>query len=148
MFRTVSQTAVNYRESSLSEGRAGKVHGGDRLPWVKLETSDNFAPLTSLDWQVHVYGEATAELETACQDRKLPLHVFPWNAAVRRSGLRRNAVYLVRPDGYVALADAEGGARSRFVLSQRTEAYFVGVMVNSPSISAPWPGCAPPTKTE
>jgi hypothetical protein len=110
MFRTVSQTAVNYRESSLSGGRAGRVHGGDRLPWVKLEDSDNFAPLTSLDWQVHVYGEATAELETACQDRKLPLHVFPWNVAVRRSGLRRNAVYLVRPDGYVALADPEASA--------------------------------------
>jgi 2-polyprenyl-6-methoxyphenol hydroxylase-like FAD-dependent oxidoreductase len=110
MFRTVSQTAVNYRGSSLSEGRAGTVHGGDRLPWVKLENSDNFAPLTSLDWQVHVYGEATAELQTACQDLKLPLHIFPWKAAVQRSGLRRNAVYLVRPDGYVALADADGGA--------------------------------------
>jgi hypothetical protein len=110
MFRTVSQTAVNYRGSSLSEGRAGTVHGGDRLPWVKLEDSDNFAPLTSLDWQVHVYGEATAEVETACQDRKLPLHIFLWSAAAARSGLRRNAVYLVRPDGYVALADAGGSA--------------------------------------
>jgi hypothetical protein len=112
MFRTVSQTAINYRESSLSEGRAGKVHGGDRLPWVKLADSDNFAPLTSLDWQVHVYGEANAELEAACQDRKLPLHVFPWSEVVRRSGLHRRAVYLVRPDGYVALADAEGSARA------------------------------------
>jgi hypothetical protein len=26
------------------------------------------------------------------------------------TGLRRNAVYLVRPDGYVALANAEGSA--------------------------------------
>ena len=34
MFRTISQTAVNYRGSRLSEGRAGTVHGGDRLPWV------------------------------------------------------------------------------------------------------------------
>jgi hypothetical protein len=110
IFRTVSQTAVNYRESSLSEGRAGRVHGGDRLPWVKLADSDNFAPLTSLGWQVHVYGEAKAELETACQDGKLPLHVFPWCEALRRSGLRRNAIYLVRPDGYVALADDEGSA--------------------------------------
>jgi 2-polyprenyl-6-methoxyphenol hydroxylase-like FAD-dependent oxidoreductase len=110
MFRTVSQTAINYRGSSLSQGRAGTVHGGDRLPWVRLEDSDNFAPLTSLDWQVHVYGEAPAELQTACQDHELPLHVFPWSVAVRRSGLRRNAVYLVRPDGYVALADADGNA--------------------------------------
>src|ERR1700693_2767463 len=119
MFRTISQTAINYRGSSLSQGRAGTVHGGDRLPWVKLENSDNFAPLTSLDWQVHVYGEATAELQTACQDHKLPLHVFPWSVAVRRSGLRRTAVYLVRPDGHVALADADGSAIA--VLSYLTE---------------------------
>ena len=36
-FRTVSQTAINYRGSALSEGRAGRVHGGDRLPWVPLD---------------------------------------------------------------------------------------------------------------
>src|SRR6202162_1475355 len=50
MFRTISQTAVNYRGSSLSEGRAGTVHGGDRLPWVKVnggegDNNDNFTPL-------------------------------------------------------------------------------------------------------
>ena len=69
MFRTISQTAVNYRGSRLSEGRAGTVHGGDRLPWVKPPTNgdgqDNFTPLTSLDWQVHVYGDATPELQAA-----------------------------------------------------------------------------------
>ena len=27
-----------------------------------------------------------------------------------RTGLRRNAVYFVRPDGYVALADPDGSA--------------------------------------
>jgi hypothetical protein len=27
-----------------------------------------------------------------------------------RTGLRRNAVYLVRPDGYVGLADPDGSA--------------------------------------
>src|SRR3984957_14906720 len=55
MFRTVSQTAINYRGSSLSQGRAGTIHGGDRLPWVKIDSDgasrDNFAPLTSMDWQ-------------------------------------------------------------------------------------------------
>lgn len=111
MFRTVSQTAVNYRESSLSEGHAGTVHGGDRLPWVKsaVDGSDNFKPLTLLDWQVHVYGVAASEIQTLCDDRNLPLHVFPWRSEVGRTGLRRNAIYLVRPDGYVALADREGG---------------------------------------
>ena len=112
MFRTVSQTAVNYRESGLSEGRAGEVHGGDRLPWVKLELngSDNFATLTSLAWQVHVYGEANSEIRKLCDERGLPLHVFPWRPEAAHAGLQRNAVYLLRPDGYVALADGEGRA--------------------------------------
>jgi 2-polyprenyl-6-methoxyphenol hydroxylase-like FAD-dependent oxidoreductase len=109
MFRTISQTAVHYRGSSLSEGRAGGVHGGDRLPWVPADRDDpdNFTPLTSLDWQVHVYGDATRGMQAACHERKVPLHVFPWRPAMGRAGLPRNAVYLVRPDGYVALAAAD-----------------------------------------
>jgi 2-polyprenyl-6-methoxyphenol hydroxylase-like FAD-dependent oxidoreductase len=112
MFRTVSQTAVNYRESSLSEGHAGSIHGGDRLPWVKSEANrvDNFASLTSLNWQVHVYGDAAPEIRTVCQDYELPLHVLAWGPEAARTGLRRNAVYLVRPDGYVALADPQASA--------------------------------------
>jgi 2-polyprenyl-6-methoxyphenol hydroxylase-like FAD-dependent oxidoreductase len=113
MFRTVSQTAVNYRGSSLSEGRAGAVRGGDRLPWVKADLNgvgDNFTPLTSLDWQVHVYGDAAPEIRAMCDGRKLRPHVFPWRPEMGGTGLRRNAVYLVRPDGYVALANAEGSA--------------------------------------
>jgi hypothetical protein len=114
MFRTVSQTAVNYRGSRLSEGRAGTVHGGDRLPWVKsaLNGSDNFAPLTSLAWQLHIYGEANTEIRRLCNERGLPLHVFPWRSEIGRTGLRRDAVYLLRPDGYVALADTGGSAAS------------------------------------
>src|ERR1700730_10290213 len=65
MFRTISQTGVNYRGSSVSEGRAGTVHGGDRLPWVKVKVNgvelDNFTSLTSLDWQVHLYGDASGD---------------------------------------------------------------------------------------
>ena len=112
MFRTVSQIAVNYRGSSLSEGRAGSVRGGDRLPWVSAGGtsdigSDNFGPLTSLDWQVHVYGAAAASLSEVCARRGLALHTFPWQSATSRTGLVRGAVYLVRPDGYVGLADLE-----------------------------------------
>ncbi len=114
MFRTVSQTMINYRGRSLSEGQAGPVHAGDRLPWVKVDVNgidaDNFGPLTSLSWQVHVYGKAVPQIQALCDERKLSLHVFPWRPEMRRAGLRRNAIYLVRPDGYVALADPAGRA--------------------------------------
>jgi len=121
MFRTVSQTGVRYRDSPLSEGRAGRVHGGDRLPWV--EAADNFAPLTSLAWQVHVYGAATPEIQTTCRDRGLALHVFPWQRAMRRAGVRRDALYLVRPDGYLALVDrtARASTLARYLEAHRVQ---------------------------
>jgi 2-polyprenyl-6-methoxyphenol hydroxylase-like FAD-dependent oxidoreductase len=117
MFRTVSQTGVNYRGSRLSEGRAGRVRGGDRLPWVKglSNSADNYAPLTSLDWQVHVYGEAAREIQAVCKARALPLHVWPWHADYSRAGLRRDSVYLVRPDGYVAVAETRASRLSDFL---------------------------------
>jgi 2-polyprenyl-6-methoxyphenol hydroxylase-like FAD-dependent oxidoreductase len=112
MFRTISQIAIQYRDSSLSEGRAGAVHGGDRLPWVPVAENDrdNFAPLRSLTWQIHVYGDAAPEIATVCHERKLPLHVFPWRQEMSQTGLERNALYLVRPDGYVAFAHPSGDA--------------------------------------
>ena len=112
MFLTISQTGVNYRGSTLSEGRAGEVHGGDRMPWVKMDgaDADNFKPLRSMDWQVHVYGDEAPNLRTGCESRKLPLQVVPWRPEMKGVGLRRNAAYLIRPDGYVALADSEARA--------------------------------------
>src|SRR2546421_5452810 len=79
-FRTVSQTAVNYRGSALSRGAAGPGQGGDRLPWVKTnagdDRADNFAPLTSIDWQGHVYREAAPEGRGVCEQRRLPPHAY------------------------------------------------------------------------
>lgn len=98
-FRLVSQTRIAYRASPLSDGVAGAVHAGDRLPWV--EGTDNYAPLTSLDWQVHVYGRATAELRAFAAGVRLPLYEWPWSGAARRAGLNRDALYLVRPDGHI-----------------------------------------------
>jgi hypothetical protein len=107
VFRTVSQIRVNYRHSPLSAGAAGSIRGGDRLPWVEIEPGrDNFTPLTSLSWQVHVYGEPGGALAELCTELQLPLHVFPWQGQMRRAGFLRDALYLVRPDGYVALADS------------------------------------------
>jgi hypothetical protein len=119
LFRTVSQIMISYRKSSLSRGNAGAVCGGDRLPWVAPQDEgaysgrapsesegDNFTPLRSIDWQVHVYGTALAPLKEAAARHRIPLHAFPWGPAASRAGLARDAAYLVRPDGYIALADS------------------------------------------
>ncbi|HEX4445736.1 MAG TPA: FAD-dependent monooxygenase [Polyangiaceae bacterium] len=113
LFDTVSQIKVEYRASAFNEGREGAVHGGDRLPWVPAEASDNFRALASIDWQVHVYGEAGSDLRQACEARRLALRVFPWTPPAARAGLARDAAYLVRPDGYVGLAASSASAAAR-----------------------------------
>lgn len=111
MFRAVSQTRINYHGSALSAGKAGDVEGGDRLPWVADSPGDNFAPLRALAWQVHVYGEARPGLSAAAAELGLPLHAFAWSGTADAAGLGRDAAYLVRPDGYVALALPDQDAR-------------------------------------
>jgi len=129
MFRLVSQTAIEYRASALSEGSVGEIHGGDRLPWVELAPHrDNFEPLKSLAWQVHVYGEPKAGIEETCATLQLPLHTFSWIPAMERAGFTRGAIYLIRPDGYVAMA-AEG------TNPQRLDAYFARRRLSKPSYS-------------
>ncbi len=106
LFRVLSQTGINYHISPLSVGTAGRVRGGDRLPWVQTEPGkDNFIPLASLMWQVHVYGEARRDLAGLCTELQLAFHQFAWRPEMRRAGLLPGALYLVRPDGHVALAD-------------------------------------------
>jgi 2-polyprenyl-6-methoxyphenol hydroxylase-like FAD-dependent oxidoreductase len=109
-FRTVSQLTLNYRDSPLSDGKAGKVHGGDRLPWVKMDDGDNHQALEAIKWQVHVYGTAAPDIVAWCEARKMPLHVFRWEEKFESIGLLRDSVYLLRPDSYVAYADEAGRA--------------------------------------
>jgi hypothetical protein len=51
---------------------------------------------------------ARPELAKWCSDRGVTLHVFAWEAQHEAAGLARDALYLLRPDTYVALADASG----------------------------------------
>lgn len=105
LFWTISQIGLNYRGGPLSVGKAGRVHGGDRLPWVKAAGGDTFETLGALTWQAHVYGVASAELVAWCRERAFPLHVFAWAHPYSEAGLAPNALYLLRPDDYVAAAD-------------------------------------------
>ncbi|MBY4895920.1 FAD-dependent monooxygenase [Cupriavidus sp. AU9028] len=107
MFRVISQTLIDYRNSWLSVGETGRVRGGDRLPWVRFEDgTDNYAALARPAWQVHIYGEAGAELKQWCASKALVLQAFPWSSHCSDAGLVRDALYLVRPDMHVALTTA------------------------------------------
>ncbi len=117
-FGLVSQTKINYRMSTMNEGKAGKVEGGDRLPWVDFGATDNFERLNSLDWQIHVYGDVDAGFERAIAGTGIALHRFDWADAAGKAGLVRNAAYLVRPDGHVALAsETQDAARFEAYIS-------------------------------
>jgi 2-polyprenyl-6-methoxyphenol hydroxylase-like FAD-dependent oxidoreductase len=106
LFSAVSQIVIAYRDSALSAGKAGAIHGGDRVPWAKAANGDNFDTLTTTDWQLHVYGTLGARLSEWCASR-VAVHEFSWEAAHEAAGFSRDAMYLIRPDGYVALAASE-----------------------------------------
>ncbi|MDE1164746.1 MAG: FAD-dependent oxidoreductase [Pseudomonas sp.] len=108
MFRTVSQIGVNYRNLPLSEGVAGHVHGGDRLPWAKVAGRDNFDSLHGGTWQIHVYGRASEALLEWGATHNVPVHIFSWHTVHEHAGFSRDAFYLMRPDTYVALAQPYG----------------------------------------
>jgi hypothetical protein len=79
-FRTISQTAINYRGSALSEGRAGRAMA--ILPWAAPDASDRGTDNHATDvtrWQVHVYGNAIPEIRAVCAERHLALHEFSWH---------------------------------------------------------------------
>jgi 2-polyprenyl-6-methoxyphenol hydroxylase-like FAD-dependent oxidoreductase len=105
LFRTMSQLEINYRHCSFNAGEARDIHGGDRLPWVASEGTDNYQPLAHMVWQVHVYGRAKPDLAAWCEERDVPLHVFPWQSEYEKAGITRDALYLLRPDTYIGLVD-------------------------------------------
>ena len=91
-FGLISQTQVEY-DSVLGAGY--------RLPW----SGPNYAPLRSARPQLHFYGqapEAAHEWLRAGQGL-IELCELPYDDQAEEAGLRRDAGYLVRPDGYVSL---------------------------------------------
>jgi len=77
---------------------------------VSVEGQDNFPTPAGMSWQIHIYGTVGAELAAWCASHEVPLHVFAWRSEHEAACLARDAIYLLRPDTYVALADASGAA--------------------------------------
>ena len=86
---------------------AGSVKGGDRLPWAPVPGADNFDSLRAPQWQVHIYGTARKDVSAWCDDHNVPLHQYAWHDKHAAAGFAKDALYLIRPDAYVALADPE-----------------------------------------
>jgi hypothetical protein len=77
-----------------------RVRGGDRLPWVDGEPIP-----TEMTWQARIFGAVPDELARWCQAHGLELAGRPFEPAHAAAGLKEGALYLLRPDTYVALAD-------------------------------------------
>ncbi|UTE76787.1 FAD-dependent monooxygenase [Rossellomorea sp. KS-H15a] len=106
-FKVISQTRIHYHDSRLSKGTSGKITGGDRLPYYQNGPMDNYDPLTSCEWQIHIYGKASEQLGKFKEESGAELHVFPWESPMEEKGLMENAIYLIRPDGYIAYTNQD-----------------------------------------
>jgi hypothetical protein len=132
-FRTISQIGIRYARSSLSQTLPGlpakAARGGDRFPWVRLQLSpdgppqDLFQKLDDTRFNLLLIGSredaATDELK-----RLMLVHTVPDTPenrkALGRAGIPFPSFYLLRPDGYIALAGSrlEGGVLEGYLASR------------------------------
>jgi 2-polyprenyl-6-methoxyphenol hydroxylase-like FAD-dependent oxidoreductase len=88
LFRVLSQTMIQYRDSATSSGKAGAVHGGDRLPWARSPGADNYESLRSIGWQAHIYGSGPDAVVQWCSTKGLPSIFSTGVKLTIRPGLR------------------------------------------------------------
>src|SRR5439155_1421017 len=103
-YRVYHRVADHFRAGrAFLAGDAAHIHspvGGQGM-------NTGIGDAVNLAWKL---AAVVQQLIALCGARGLPLHVFSWRPTMARAGLTRNAAYLVRPDGYVALAEPEASA--------------------------------------
>jgi 2-polyprenyl-6-methoxyphenol hydroxylase-like FAD-dependent oxidoreductase len=109
MFNILSQTALTYRDRSLSVDRlGGKVRAGDRFPWFQLGGQSVYERLSPTRFTLFAIGDWTAQTAALDGLRSELLEVIPIvdQALYAKAGLTEG-IFLVRPDGYIGLTSKD-----------------------------------------
>jgi len=128
-FRTVSQTGIHYRKSTLSESLEGLPNraprAGDRFPWLRLKlqadrsVEDLFQKLDDTQFNLIVIGQSAKgalDLGDLCRIYTIPADPIN-DAELARAQIPQPSFYLLRPDGHIGFCGArlEAAAVKRFV---------------------------------
>jgi 2-polyprenyl-6-methoxyphenol hydroxylase-like FAD-dependent oxidoreductase len=121
-FRTISQTGIRYRDSSLSHTLPGlpedAPRAGDRFPWLHLKfqaeaaAQDVFRRLDDTRFNLIAIGQPAPSAQSLGLGDLVRIHQVardePANAReLARAGTPASAFYLLRPDGHVGLAGTQ-----------------------------------------
>ena len=116
-FRTVSQTGIRYRNSSLSKSLNGlpetSPQKGDRFPWLRLKlapngpTEDLFQKLSDMQFNLVLIGQQPVSDDTLALGDLVRICTVPSDPAnqqeLARVQIPQPSFFLVRPDGYIGL---------------------------------------------
>lgn len=104
MFRTISQTRIDYRDSALSDGsRSGTIRAGDRFPWFEWDGGNSFDWLADPGYVVLTFGAGRARETDGWTGPSTHIAVAgAAAAAATAAGLPQDGCIVVRPDMHVA----------------------------------------------
>ncbi len=104
LFKTISQTVIDYRRSPLSDGSGSRaVRSGDRFPWFEWEGGNSFEWLANVGYVVLRFDSNEV---VEIPDWNGPVTEIdvpePAAAAAAKAGLSARGIVTVRPDMHVA----------------------------------------------